>query len=292
MKKILLFGCSGQVGSALQAKLSHGYELIAVDIEQVDLTKPEQIQEIITEQSPDLIINAAAYTAVDQAEEDKDVCFAVNAQAPEVMAKQVKILGAAMIHYSTDYVYDGSKGSAYVEDDPSNPLGVYGASKLKGDQAVLNSGASALIFRTSWVYGATGKNFYLTMCKLLQERDELSVVNDQFGSPTLATAIADASVEIIKQSGDDLPGFFKLHRGLYNMTCSGQTSWYGFTAEIASALQSPDVKLAVLKPIATSAYPTAAKRPVNTVLNNKKLLDTFSVALPEWKLALKSITAK
>ena len=291
MKKILLFGCGGQVGGALRARLSHDYELLAVDVEQVNLTKPDQIQQIIKQETPDLIINAAAYTAVDQAEQDKEVCFAVNAQAPKVMAEQAHRQGAAMIHYSTDYVYDGTKGSPYTEDDATNPLGVYGESKLQGDQAVLNSGAGALIFRTSWVYGATGKNFYLTMCKLLQERDELSVVNDQFGTPTLATAIADASTEIINQSANDMPGFFKQNRGLYNMTCGGETSWYGFTAEIASTLQAPGVKLAEFKPIPTNAYPTPAKRPENTVLSNQKLLDTFSVALPEWKQALKSISA-
>ena len=286
MKKILLFGCHGQVGSALVPLLEGDCELIPLDIDQLDLTRVEQIQQAIDRHAPDLIINAAAYTAVDKAESDSDICYAVNARAPEVMARQAAVSGAAIIHYSTDYVFDGSRDTPYSETDVPNPLGVYGSSKLQGDRAVLDSGAAALVFRTSWVYGATGKNFYLTMRKLLQERGELNVVDDQFGSPTLASAIATATVDIIQQAGEDLVGYIKKHTGLYNMTCGGESSWYGFTKAIASGLADSPASLARVNPVPTSAYPTPAKRPAYTVLDNSKLYDAFLVKLPPWQQAL------
>ena len=284
--KILLFGAQGQVGLALQQRLKDGHELVALGRAQVDLTDPIQIIDAININSPDLIINAAAYTAVDLAEEDQQTCFAVNAIAPKVMAEHAASNNVALIHYSTDYVYDGTSSLPYKETDKTNPMGVYGQSKLEGDLAVIDSGAGALIFRTSWVYGETGKNFYLTMRRLLQERDELKVVDDQIGTPTLATAIADATVEIINQGQNDIRGFISQHSGLYNMTCGGETSWYGFACAIADELKKSTSKTAKLIPIPTSDYPTPAKRPAYTVLDNSKLLKTFSVKLPDWLLGL------
>ncbi len=264
---------------------------MVVPRERVDLTSTNKIEQIITTQKPDLIINAVAYTAVDKAEQYQEACYAINAEAPRVMAEQAASQGVAMIHYSTDYVYDGIKSSPYVEDDKADPLGVYGKTKLLGDRAVLNSACAALIFRTSWVYGESGKNFYLTMGRLLQEREELDIVDDQVGSPTSAIAIANASAEIINQAGDDIFSFFKRSSGLYNMTCGGETSWFGFTSAIASKLTMQAAKVAKLNPIPTAAYPTPAKRPAYTVLNNDKLFRVFSVKLPEWRQSLNNMNS-
>lgn len=286
MTVIVLFGKNGQVGHGLTHRLAGCGELTALDAADVDLTQPGRIRESLRAVRPQLIVNAAAYTAVDQAEDEPDVAAAVNAVAPAVMAEEARALGAALIHYSTDYVFDGTKSVPYTEEDAPAPLGVYGRSKLAGDQAVAAAGAPHLIFRTQWVYGTRGRNFLLTMQRLLAERDELGIVDDQVGAPTWCEAIAEATVRIIAQGGADPVSHVARHAGLYNMSCAGSTSWYGFTEAIRRHMQQQSAQLAQLKAIRTSDYPTRAARPAYTVLDNGRLRSVFGVELPDWREAL------
>ncbi len=291
-RKVLLTGKNGQVGWELQRTLAPLGEVIAADRRTMDLSDPDSIRGAIRGIKPDLIVNAAAYTAVDQAESEPEPAMAINGMAPGIMAEEAKRLGAAIVHFSTDYVFDGAKQGPYTEQDPPNPMGVYGKSKLAGEQAVQQAGAPHIIFRTSWVYGARGKNFLLTIRRLAKERNRLKIVDDQIGAPTWCRMIAEASAQILAQAfapmtPDPLP--IAEVSGLYHLTCAGQTSWYGFAQAILArpqpAVSGPQA-IPELLPIPTSEYPLPAKRPANSVLSNAKLRQTFGLALPEWDKAL------
>lgn len=283
MKTILLVGKNGQVGWELQRTLATLGEVVAVDRQGMDLADPDSIRSAIRVARPNLIVNAAAYTAVDKAESEPELAMAINGTAPGIMAEEAKRLGAAMIHYSTDYVFDGTKASLYAEEDAPNPLNVYGVTKLAGEQAVQAAGIPHLIFRTSWVYGLRGKNFLLTILRLAQERDELKIVDDQVGAPTWSRLIAEATAQILAQRGTNLSEV----SGLYHLTSAGRTSWHGFARAILDHSGLVAVKpLARLTPIPGADYPLPAPRPGNSGLSNKKMQQVFGLALPEWDAAL------
>ena len=285
--KILVTGRNGQVGGALQQVLAGLGEIIAVDRSQMDLSNPQSVRDVLRSARPALIINAAAYTAVDLAESESATAQAINAEAPRVMAEEAKQMGAAMIHYSTDYVYDGGKASPWVETDATGPLSVYGQSKLAGEQAIAAVGLPHLILRTSWVYGLHGKNFLLTMLRLAQSRSELSIVDDQIGAPTWSYTIADATAGIVRSLRD--PEALSERSGIYHLCARGQTSWYGFAGKIFShplITQKP-----ALNAITTAEYPTPAQRPKNSVMNTDKFEQNFG-KLPSWEDALADCLAR
>ncbi len=281
--RILVLGRHGQVGAALTQSLQSLGELITLDRAQLDLANQDAIRTALRELQPRMIINAAAYTAVDAAESDEATAFQINAEAPRVIAEESERLGATLIHYSTDDVFDGGKQGAWLEDDATAPLSAYGRSKLAGEQAITNVGGTHLILRTSWVYGRHGKNFLLTMLKLAETRDELAVVDDQMGAPTWAVTIADATAAIIRDSGE--PAQLAALSGVYHLCAGGHTSWFGFAEAIfahASVQRKPK-----LRPITTAEYPTPAKRPANSMLNTDKFRHTFG-DLPAWDDALQN----
>jgi len=281
--RILVLGRSGQVGTALTQSLQGLGELIALDRAQLDLTNPDAIRTTLREIQPQIVINAAAYTAVDAAESDQAMAFQINAIAPRVMAEESERLGAALIHYSTDYVFDGGKQGAWIEDDATAPLSIYGHSKLAGEQAITDVGGTHLILRTSWVYGLHGKNFLLTMLKLAESRDSLAIVDDQIGAPTWALTIADATSAIIRDAGE--PAQLAALSGIYHLCAGGHTSWFGFAQAIfshASVQRKPQ-----LRPITTAEYPTPAQRPHNSILNTDKFRRSFG-DLPTWDDALQT----
>ena len=280
--KILLTGVNGQVGWELQRTLATLGEVLAPRREQLDLTNPRQIRALLREWRPQLIINPAAHTAVDKAESEPTLAHAINAIAPAVLAEEARLLGAAMVHFSTDYVFDGSKSGAWQEDDPTAPLGIYGASKLAGEQAVAAAGIPHLVFRTSWVYSTRGSNFLLTMQRLFRERDSLNIVADQIGAPTWSRSIAEATAQVLARQPFDDPA----NHGIYHLTCAGQTSWHGFASAILAHTALPDGKTVHLQPIPASQYPTPAKRPANSVLDNHKLKQRFGLQMPDWNTAL------
>lgn len=287
IKRILLIGNNGQVGWELQRTLSSLGEVRAVDRQALDLTDPDSIRRVIRDSRPALIVNAAAYTAVDKAESEAGLAMAINGSAPGIMAEEAKRLNAALVHYSTDYVFDGAKTQPYAENDAVNPLGVYGASKLAGEQAIQATGVPHLIFRTSWVYGARGKNFLLTMLRLCKERDELRVVADQIGAPTWSRTIAEMTAQALACTA--LPKGVSMQEasGIYHLTGAGATSWCGFTQAILEnvaqrALAGAHARLPRLVPIATSDYPTPARRPKNSQMSNAKLADVFGLVSPAW----------
>jgi dTDP-4-dehydrorhamnose reductase len=287
---ILLTGVNGQVGFELTRTLQGLGKIIALDRNHLDLGDLDQVRRVVREVKPTLIVNPAAYTAVDKAETDAAVCMRANAQAPGVMAEEAKRLGAALVHYSTDYVFDGTKDGAYAEDEPTNPQNVYGKSKLAGEQAIAASGCDHLIFRTSWVYGTRGKNFLLTMLRLGAERSELSVVADQFGAPTWANTIAVLSSHVLSQAEAGTGDWWRKNSGVYHLTASGSTSWHGFAQAIFdnSALETrPSVK-----PIPAASYPTPAARPANSRMSNEKLFTSFGLKAPEWDDALRICMTK
>ena len=286
--KILLFGRNGQLGWELNRSLQPLGEIVVLDIEEVDFSEPESLRKIVQDESPDVICNAVAYTAVDKAEEDEELALKINGVAPGVLAEEALKLGALLIHYSTDYVFDGTKASPYVETDVPNPLNAYGRTKLAGEIAVQSSGCDYLIFRTSWVYASRASNFMLTMLKLAQEREELSIVADQIGAPTTARLIADTTVLCVQQAMKErISGIFS--SDLYHLTASGHTSWYGFTKEIVNfASNSLNMKLTIknIKAIPTSDYPASTTRPMNSQLALKKLESIFTITMPDWKKTL------
>ena len=286
--KILISGKTGQVAVELQKHLAGLGELIVLGRDVLDLSQPDQIRAQVRAHKPDLLIIAAAHTAVDQAENEPELAFAINAIAPGVFAEEAAAQGIPLIHYSTDYVFDGRKPAPYTEDDATNPLGVYGKSKLAGELAIAASGAQHLILRTSWVYSTHGKNFLLTMQRLLQERSELRVVADQIGAPTWAGTIAQSTRALIErwQAGD--AGAW----GTYHLTASGETSWFGFTQAIAGHLTAQGKACATLEPIPASAYPTPAARPQNSRLDCSKLAREWGVAQPDWEAALSACLAE
>ena len=279
--KILLTGKNGQVGSELARALAPLGEVVAFDRTGLDLTVPDRIVAVVRAVKPNVLVNAAAYTGVDQAEGEPEAAHAINAAAVAVLAEEARRAGALLVHYSTDYVFDGTKGAPYVEDDPPNPLNAYGRSKLAGEQAIRNAGGAYLILRTSWVYAPHGKNFFLTVKRLLRERRELRVVSDQFGAPTLAGALARATADLLERHGVAALGE---GRGIYHATASGSTSWHGFASEIAR-LEGIDARGRVV-PISSDEYPTRARRPINSRLSSEKLLRQFGVALPSWETSL------
>ncbi|MGI3743928.1 MAG: dTDP-4-dehydrorhamnose reductase [Janthinobacterium lividum] len=280
--RILISGQHGQVSQALQQHLQSMGELIVLGRDQLDLSQPESIRPVVRDIKPDLIINAAAHTAVDQAESEPDLAFAINATSPGVFAEEAAALGVPLIHYSTDYVFDGSKAGAWVEADTPNPLGVYGNSKLAGERAIAAAGGQHLILRTSWVYSLTGRNFLLTMQRLLQEREKLSIVADQIGAPTWAGTIAASTGALIERWRDGAPGAW----GVYHLTASGETSWFGFAEAIGQQLINTGKPCAALEPIASSAYPTPAARPLNSRLDCSLLQRQWGVSQPDWHDAL------
>ena len=293
MQKILLTGVNGQVGHALKTKLTE-YEVIALSREQLDLTKVHDIRRVVREIKPNVIINPAAYTAVDKAESEPELDFAINATAPQILAEEAARLGAALIHFSTDYVYDGTKKIPYVENDEVNPVSIYGKSKLAGEAAIRTVGLPHLILRTSWVYGAYGKNFLKTILRLAAERDGLSIVGDQVGAPTSSESIANAVVRLV----DVWKPTQENQAGIYHLTNKGETSWYGFSCEIVnqynvlmSGKNWPALKVDVknIAAITTADYSTPAARPANSRLNNAKLKQVFDVELPAWPHALQQV---
>ncbi len=279
--RVLITGRHGQVSRELQATLGQ-HELLVLGHEQLDLADSEAIRHQVRALRPDLLINAAAHTAVDQAESEPELAFAINATAPGVLAEEAATLGVPLIHYSTDYVFDGSKDGAYSEDDDTGPLGVYGRSKLAGEDAIRAVGGQYLILRTSWVYSLHGKNFLLTMQRLLQEREELRVVADQIGAPTWAGSIARATGELIQHLQAGQPGPW----GTYHLSGLGETSWFGFANAIADQLRAQGKPCARLEPIPSSAYPTPAQRPLNSRLDCSRLQQAWNIRLPDWHAAL------
>lgn len=292
--KILVTGTSGQVGYELARSLQGLGEVVAVDRAQMDLADLDQVRDVIRAVKPALIVNPAAYTAVDKAESEPDLALRINGEAPGVMAEEAARLGAGMVHYSTDYVFDGSKVGPYVESDPTCPINVYGASKLAGEQAIAAAGVPHLILRTSWVYGMRGKNFLLTVLRLAAERDELRIVGDQFGSPTWSRTIADTTAQLLARldagtaeagagPGKLLTAMAGRHGGIYHLTSNGSTSWHGFTEQIishATVAHKPRVTA-----ISTADYPVPARRPHNSVMADARLA-ALGIHLPDWQTAL------
>ena len=279
--KILLTGASGQVGYELQRSLQALGQVVALDRARMDLSDLDQVRDVIRRERPKLIVNPAAYTAVDQAETQAALAWRVNADAPAVMAAEAKLLGAAMVQYSTDYVFDGAAARPWRETDPTGPLNVYGASKLAGEQAVAAAGIAHLILRTSWLYGMRGKNFLLTMLRLAAERPALRVVADQHGAPTWSRTVADSTALLLCQARAGGPAWWARHGGVYHLSCRGQTTWCGFTEAIVAAA---GLECRVL-PITSAEYPVPAKRPQYSVMSSERLMARFC-HLPDWKEAL------
>jgi dTDP-4-dehydrorhamnose reductase len=299
---ILLTGKNGQVGAELLRLLPQVGEVVAFGHDQLDLSNPADIRRTIREVRPQLIVNAAAYTAVDQAETDETTAQAVNTHAPGLMAAEAKKIGAALIHYSTDYVFDGTKKAPYVETDSANPINVYGKTKLAGEEAIRGSGVPHLIFRTSWVYATRGRNFLLTILRLASELEEIRIVSDQVGAPTCASEVAAATAKILtwtaEMNGDGF--FFSKVSGTYHMSAAGQTTWYDFAKTILEKAEAtshiPEWLAAATKerpliarrliPISTQEFGSPTHRPAYSILSNSHLIQTFGVALPDWHAQL------
>lgn len=280
--KILLTGSTGQVGYELERSLQGLGEVIAVDRGRMDLADLDQVRDVIRAVRPQLIVNPAAYTAVDKAESEPELAHRINAEAPAVMAAEARALGAALVHYSTDYVFDGRSPQARVESDAVGPLNVYGVSKLAGERAIAESGVPHLIFRTSWVYGMRGKNFLLTMLRLAKERDELRIVDDQHGAPTWSRTIADTTALILAQARVGGHEWWDSNGGIYHLSSQGRTTWCGFTAAI---LEEAGIACRLV-PITTDQYPLPAARPQYSALDASRLQQRF-VRLPDWREALR-----
>ena len=283
-RRILVLGKNGQVGWELLRTLALLGDMVAVGRQEVDLTDADKLARLVADLKPFLVVNAAAYTAVDRAESEPQLAHTINAVAPAVLASAARKTGAWLIHFSTDYVFDGAKGCPYLETDVPNPLGVYGRTKLEGERAVQAAGGRYLIFRLGWVYGLRGHNFLLTMQRLAREREELRVVNDQFGAPTWSRLVAEAMVPILRRLlGGDVASDVD---GIFHLTCAGQTSWHGFASRIVERMPESERKARMVTPIATADYPTPAQRPSWSVLDCAKVQRTFGVRLPQWEHAL------
>lgn len=284
--KILLLGKNGQVGWELQRSLAPLGELVAVDFDSRemcgDFTNLEGLALTIHSVKPDVIVNAAAYTSVDKAESEPELVRTINALAPDILSQEAKRSNAWLIHYSTDYVFDGSGDKPWLETDSTGPLNVYGATKLEGEQLIRQSGCKHLIFRTSWVYGARGSNFAKTMLRLAADRDSLSVINDQIGAPTGADLLADVTAHVVRAAirQPELSG-------LYHLVAAGETSWHGYASFVLDFARRAGISLKVtqdaIKSVPTSAFPTPAKRPQNSRLDTFKLRQTFDLRLPHWQ---------
>jgi dTDP-4-dehydrorhamnose reductase len=296
--RVLLLGKNGQVGWELQRSLAPLGELVALDRRSTladggcgDLNDLDGLRETVTRLRPDVIVNAAAHTAVDKAESEPAVARALNAAAPGVLAEAAHAVGALLVHYSTDYVFDGSGNAPWTEGAATGPLSVYGQTKLEGERLIAAAGSRHLIFRTSWVYAARGGNFAKTMLRLAQERERLTVIDDQFGAPTGAELIADVTVHAIRQTLRDDACI-----GTYHLAAAGETTWNGyarFVLETARALK-PDlaIKAQEVEPVLTSAFPTAARRPLNSRLDTKRLRHTFSLKMPDWQQGVQRMLAE
>ena len=301
---ILLTGKTGQLGSELDRLLPKLGEVIAPDRKDLDLREPEKIRQIMRDVKPQLLVNAAAYTAVDTAETDQANALAINAEGPRLLALEAKKLGAMLVHFSTDYVFDGSKKAPYVETDPPNPLNAYGRTKLAGEQAIRNSGAAHLIFRTSWVYATYGRNFLLTILRLATEREELKIVGNQVGAPTCASDLAAATTRILAGIIAGTKRQFNIPEvsGIYQMTAAGQTTWYEFANAIleearrapqdlpwlASATKGRPLIARRVVPISTEEFRSPTRRPAYSLLSNARLMQTFGVTLPDWRTQLQN----
>jgi dTDP-4-dehydrorhamnose reductase len=297
--KLLLLGKNGQVGWELQRSLAPLGEQVALETASTDycgdLSKLDDLAATVRAVQPDVIVNAAAYTAVDKAESDVERARTVNALAPGVLAREAKALGAWLVQYSTDYVFDGSGDKPWVETDATGPLSVYGSTKLEGEQAIATSGCKHLIFRTSWVYAARGGNFAKTMLRLAKERDTLTVIADQIGAPTGAELLADVTALALRSAlaastpGDELSG-------VYHVAADGETSWHGYAGFVLATARAAGVELKVaqdaVQPIPTSAYPTPARRPHNSRLNTSKLRHAFGLTLPPWQTGVARMLAE
>jgi dTDP-4-dehydrorhamnose reductase len=283
--RLLLFGKAGQVGWELQRALSPLGEIMALDRAGADnlcgdFTNPEGLADTVRQLAPDVIVNAAAYTAVDKAESEPEQARIINARAPGALARAAKSLGAWLVHYSTDYVFDGGGTQFWREDDPTAPLGVYGLTKLEGERAIRALGSRHIILRTSWVYGARGNNFAKTMLRLARERDRLTVIDDQIGAPTGADLLADVTAHLIRTA--------QRHPevgGLYHLVAAGETSWHGYASFVLDFARKSGVSLKAdaIAPVPSSAFPTAARRPHNSRLDTTKLREMFDLTLPHWQ---------
>jgi len=279
---ILVTGARGQIGEELARLLPAHGEVVALDRSQLDLADPDGIRSTLRSLRPQIVVNAAAYTAVDRAEREHASAFAVNAQAPGILAEEAKRLDAVLVHFSTDYVFDGGASQPYAEDAPTAPLGVYGASKLAGEQAIEASGCVHLSFRTSWIYALRGHNFLLTIRRLARERDELTVVADQLGVPNWAHSVAEAVTRLV---GRGAP-YLAERRGLYHLSGTGVASWFDFARAILGPVEHPR-----LSAITTAQYPTAARRPAYAVLSAAKFETAFGFGLPDWRAMLSECLA-
>jgi dTDP-4-dehydrorhamnose reductase len=299
--QILVTGGSGQVGEALRRTLASFGEVVAPSSAELNLENADSIRSVMRQVRPRWVVNAGAHTAVDKAESEPERAMAINSTAPAVLAEEAKGIGAGVIHYSTDYVFDGSKSTPYVEIDATGPLNEYGRSKLAGEMALSASGASYFIFRTSWVYGATGNNFVKSMLRLAREREHLKIVADQHGGPTWSCELARMTAHVIAE----LEGVTARDRcsleqamlplcGIYHATGSGTTTWYGFAAQAIAELQKlqPETRLATVEAIPTAEYPTPAKRPMNSALDCGKLQRVFSWRMPEWQDSLAAVVGE
>ncbi len=287
---ILMFGANGQVGHELQHTLTALGQIVTLDVPEVDFSRPDSLRTMVRRHRPRIIVNAAAYTAVDKAESASELAFAVNAAAPGVLAEEAEALDACLVHYSTDYVFDGRKASPYVETDAPNPLSVYGRSKLEGERAV-QACKKHLIFRTSWVIGTHGSNFVKTILRLAGERDSLRIVADQLGVPTSAGLLAEVTAKILSQMAERSPDDARW--GLYHLVAAGETSWHGVARHIiarTSALGLPlKAKPESVAPIATADYPLPAMRPANSRLDTSKLRSAFALTLPDWTVGVNDV---
>jgi dTDP-4-dehydrorhamnose reductase len=288
--RILITGVSGQVGSALMRRLRSLGSLLPTDRSALDLSKPVGIAARLDALKPDVIINPAAYTAVDKAEDERDTAFAVNAEAPAAIAQWAAKRGAPLVHFSTDYVFAGDGETPWREEDPAAPLNIYGASKLAGENAIRAAGGPHLIVRTEWVYAATGANFLRTIARLARERHELRIVADQVGSPTSAAGLADMLAEMVQANSPDLAGAFAKAGGIVHMTAAGYASWHDFATAIVAGLKARGVALKVerIVPVTTADYPTRAPRPRNSRFDLTRLRDVLDIAPPRWKTLLEA----
>lgn len=289
--KILLLGKNGQVGQALQAALAPLGEVVALDRTQANFEDPERLRQALADYPADVMVNAAAYTAVDKAEEEAEKAFAVNAESVGVLAEAARKSGALLVHYSTDYVFDGKKAGPYLETDAVNPLNVYGKSKLAGEEAIRQSGCRYLVFRTSWVYALYGKNFIRTIWRLGKERESLDVVADQVGAPTSAGLIAAVTAQAV-------PAFFdgRLPQGLYHLTAAGETSWHGLACYLVRKAHERGVAMKVdeahIRPVATEDYPLPAARPKNSRLSHALLEERLGIVMPTWQAQVDALIAQ
>lgn len=283
---ILVTGSNGQVGFELQRSLASLGPVTAFDHAACDLGTPDAVRAVIRRLRPDIIVNAAAYTAVDGAESDVEQAFAVNGVAPGVLAEEARALGSLLVHYSTDYVFDGAGAAPYRESDAARPLSVYGKSKLAGEQAIADVGAQAIVLRTSWVAGLHGQNFARTVLRLARERDALQVIDDQIGAPTMAALVADVTARIIdrawlREDRSEFPA------GIYHLAARGQTSWHGYATEVVRYAAAHGAALTLkpeaIEPVRSAEFPQVAPRPANSCLDTSKLCETFEIHLPEWR---------